>query len=65
MGICCNGKASRLGMNTLGGDAEVWSSCGRRLGRRKERGRVRVCESVAQGGFACGGLLVIVHLWIA
>ena len=52
-------------MTTLGGDTGGGSSWGRRLGRRIERGQMRVCESVARGRFACGGLLIVFRLWIA
>ena len=65
VGICCTGMACGFGMTTLGGDTGVWSSWGRRLGRRIERNRMRVCESVARGGFSCGGILIVIHLWIA
>ena len=65
VGICCTGMSCGFGMTTLGGDAGGWSSWGRLLGRRIERGRMQVCESVARGSFACGGQLVVVHLWIA
>ena len=65
VGICCTGMACGFGMTTLGGDAGGRSSWVRHLGRKIERGRMRVCESVARGGFACEGLLVVVHHWIA
>ena len=65
MGICGTSMAGGFGMTTLGGDAGGRYSWGRRIGRRIERGRVRVFESVARGGFVCGGLVVIVHRWIA
>ena len=65
MGICGTGMAGGFGMTTLGGDARGRSSWGRRIGSRIERGQVRVFESVARGGFDCGGLLVVVHIWIA
>ena len=51
-------------MTTLGGDAGGRYYWGRRKGRRIERGQVRVYESVARVGFACGGLLIVAHLWI-
>ena len=53
--------AGGFGMTTLGGEATGWSSWGRRIGRRIERGQVRVFESVARGGFVCGGLVVVIH----
>ena len=59
VGIFCT--ACGLGVTTLGGEAGGRYSWGRRLGRRIERGRMRVCESVARGGFACGGLLIVVY----
>ena len=65
MGIYGTSMAGGFGMTTLRCDAGGQSSWGRRIGRRIERGRVQVFESVAQGGFVCGGLLVDVHLWIA
>ena len=65
MGICGTGKAGGFGMTTLGGDMGGQSSWVRRIGRRIEHGWVRVCESVARGGFSCGGLLIVVHLWVA
>ena len=65
MGICGTSMAGGFGMTTLGGDAGGWSSWGRRIGRRIERGRVRVVESVARGGYVCGGLLVVGQRWIA
>ena len=65
MGICGTSMDDSFGMNTLGGDAWGRSSWGRHIGRRIERSRVRVFESVERGGFACGGLLVVAHLWIA
>ena len=52
-------------MATLGGASGGWYSWERRIGRRIERGRVRVCESVVQGDFVCGSLVVFVYLWIA
>ena len=65
MGIFSTGMAGDFGLTTLGGNAGGRSSWGRHIGNRIERGRVRVCESVARGGFACGGLLVVVHIWIS
>ena len=65
VGICCTSMTCGFGITTLGGDAGGRYSWGQRLGRRIERGRMRVCESVARGGFACGGLLIVVHRWIA
>ena len=65
MGVFGISMAGGFGMTTLGGDAGGRSSWGRRIGLRIERGRVQVCESVARGGFVCGGLLVVVHRWIA
>ena len=65
VGICWTGMACGFGMTTLGGDKGGWSSWVRRLGRRIERGRMRVCKSVARGGFACGGLLIVAHRWIS
>ena len=62
MGICGVSMAGGFGMTTLGDDAGGWSSWGRRMGRRIERGRVRVCESVVRCGFVCGGLVVFVKL---
>ena len=64
MGICGTGMASGLGMTTLGGDARGRYSLGRRIGRRIERGRVQVFESVALCGFVCGGIVVVVRYWI-
>ena len=49
--------ACGFGMTTLGGDAGGRSSWVRHLGRKIERGRMRVCESVARGSFTCEGLL--------
>ena len=65
MGICGISMAGGFGMTTLGGDAGGWSSWGRRIGLRIERSRVRVCETVVQCGFVCGGLVVFFHRWIA
>ena len=65
MGICGTGMAGGFGMTNLGGDVGGQSSWGRRIGRRIDLGRVRVCESWAQGGFTCGGLLVVIHLCIS
>ena len=65
MGICGNGMAGGFVMTTLGGDGGDLSSWGRRIGIRIERGQVRVSESVARGGFTCGGLLFFVQHWIA
>ena len=65
LGICGTGMDGGFGMTTLGGDVGGRYSWVRRIGCRIERGRVRVCESVARGGFACGGLLIVVHRWIS
>ena len=65
VGICGTVTSGGFGMTTLGGDADRRYSWGWRIGRRIERGWVRVCESVAQGGFAFGGLLLDVQRWIA
>ena len=65
MDICGIGMAGGFGMTSLGGDAGGRSSWGQCTGRRIERGQVRVCESVAQGGFACRGILLVVQRWIA
>ena len=65
VGTCSTGMAGGFGMTTLGGDAGGRSSLGRRIGRRIERGRARVCEGVTRGGFACGVLLLVVQRWIA
>ena len=54
VGICGIGMSGGFGMTTLGGDTEGWSSWGRSIGCRIERGRARVCEGVARGGFASG-----------
>ena len=65
MGICGTSMAGGFEMTTIGGDAGGRSSWGRRIGRRIERGRARVCEGVAQGGFTRGGLLLVVQHWIS
>ena len=65
VGICGIGMSSGFGMTTLGGDAGGRSSRGRRICRRIERGRARVCKGVTQGGFTRGGLLLVVQRWIA
>ena len=65
MGICGISMAGGFGMTTLGGDAGVRSSWGQCIGRGIERGRLRVCESVARGGFVYGGLVVVVHRCIS
>ena len=65
VGIYCTVMSCGFGMTTLGGDAGGWSSWERRLGRRKEHGRMPVCERVALGGFACQCLLIVVHFSIA
>ena len=44
VGILCTGMACGFGMTTLGGDAGSRSSWVRHLGRKIERGRMRVCE---------------------
>ena len=61
VGICGIGMSGGVGMTNLGGDAGGRSSRGRRIGRRIERGRARVCKIVVHGGFACGGLLLVDH----
>ena len=45
--FCGIGMSVGFGMTTLGGDAGVQSSCGRRIGLRIERGRAQVCKGVA------------------
>ena len=65
VGICVIIMSGGFGMTNLGGDAGGRYSWGRRIGRRIERGRFRVCESVLQCGFVCGGLVVFIHFWIA
>ena len=65
MGMCGISTTSGFGMTTLGGAAGDRYSWGRRIGRRIERGQVRVCENVLRCGFVCGGLVVFVHIWIA
>ena len=65
VGFCGISRSGGVGMTTLRGDTGVRFSCVRRIGRRIERGRARVCKGVAQGGFACGGLLLVVQRWIA
>ena len=65
MGICGTGMAGGFGMTTLEGDAGGRYYWGWHIGSRIERGQVRVFESVARGGFDCGGLLVVVHSWIS
>ena len=65
VGICSIGMSGGFGMTTLGGDVGGWYSRGRLIGCRIERGRARVCKGVDQGGFACGGLLLVVQRWIA
>ena len=57
--------ARGFGTTTLGGEAGSRSSWGRRIGRRIERGRVRVCESFVRCGFVYGGPAVFVHCWMA
>ena len=51
--------AGGFGMTTLGGKAGGWSSWGRRIGCRIERGWMRVRESFVQCGFVCAGLVVL------
>ena len=63
--ICGTGLSGNFGMATLGGDAGGRSSWGRRIGRRIEYTRELVRKGLARGGFACGGLLLVVQLWIA
>ena len=65
MGICGISMAGGFGMTTLGGATGGRSSWGQHIGRRIERGRARVCESVVRYGFICGGLVVFFHCWIA
>ena len=65
MGIFGVSMEGGFGMTTLGGAAGGQSSWGRRIGRRIERGWLHVCESVVQGGFVCGGLVVFFHSLIA
>ena len=65
MGIFGVSMAGGFGMTTLGGAAGGRSSWGGCIGRRIERGRVRMCESVGRGGFVCRGPVVFVHRWIA
>ena len=65
VGSCGTRMAVGYGMTTLGGDVGGRSSLGRCIGRRIERGPARVCEGVAQGGFSCGCLLLVVQSWIA
>ena len=65
VGICVISMSGGFGMTTLGVDAGGWSSRGRHIGRRIERGRAQVCKGVARGGFACGGLLLVVQRWIS
>ena len=65
MDICGISMAGGFGLTTLGGEAGSLSSWGRRIRRRIERDWVRVCESMVQCGFVCGGLVVFVHHWIA
>ena len=57
--------AGGFGMTTIVGKAGGRSSWGQRIGRRIERGRVHLCESVVQYGFVCGGPAVFFHLWMA
>ena len=64
MVICSISMAGGFGMTNLGVEAGGRSSWGRRIGRRIERGQVRVCESVVRCGFVCGGLVVFVHWFI-
>ena len=47
VGICGIGMSGVFGMTTLGGDAGGRSYRGRRMGRRIQRGRVRLCKGVA------------------
>ena len=54
-----------FGMTTLGGEPGGLSSWRRHIGRRIERGRVRVFESFVCCVFVCGGPAVFVHRWMA
>ena len=54
-----------FGMTTLGGDAGGRFSWVRRIGRSIERVWVQVCKGLERGGCACGGLLLVVLIWIA
>ena len=65
VGICGIGMSGGFGMTTLESGAGGWSSRGRHIGCRIERGRARGCKYVARGGFALGDLLLVVHRWIA
>ena len=65
VGICGIGMSGGIGLTTLGGDTGGRSSWGRHIGCWIERGRVRVCKCVTQGGFACGGQLFVDQCWIA
>ena len=65
VGIYGIGMSGGFGMTTLGGDMGGRSSWGRHIGRRIERGWARVCKGVAQGGFTCGGLLLVVQRLIS
>ena len=65
MDSCGISMAGGFGMTTLGGEAGGRSSWGRRIGRRIERGRVRVCEIVVRYSFVCGGPVVFAHRWMA
>ena len=48
VGICGIGMSGGVGMTTLGGNAGGWSSQGRRIGRRIERGWARVFKGGQQ-----------------
>ena len=65
VGICVIGMSGGFGMTNLGGDAGGRYSWGLRIGRRIERGRAQVCKGVVRGGYACGGILLVVQRWIA
>ena len=65
VGICGIGMSGGFGMTNLGGDAGGRYSRGQCMGRRIECGWERVCKCVDRGGFACGGLLLVVQSWIA
>ena len=58
------GMSDGFGMTTLGSGLGGWSSQGRRRGCKIERGRARGCKDVVRGGFAHGGLLLVVQRWI-